>query len=57
MTSDPCLCAAGLPIGVGPCKWCGATDEDQCRMLNDITPQEIKENVAAAKRGDKPIHF
>ena len=55
--TEPCLCAAGLPIGIGPCFYCKATENEQCGLLNDLSPREIGENIKAAKRGDEPPHF
>jgi hypothetical protein len=53
----PNLCAAGLPIGVAKCEWCGATEDEACRKIEWMSPAEIKENVAAAKAGNPPPHY
>lgn len=56
-TAEFCVCAAGLPIGVGPCRYCKATDSETCGLMDHLSKVEIKENIEAAKAGHDPVHF
>lgn len=51
------LCAAGLPIGVGPCEYCKATDDDQCGLMRELSPHEVQQNIEAAKNGHPPVNY
>lgn len=50
-------CAVGLPLpATGPCTYCGATANGPCRMLNEFSPREIRENRRKAEAGE-PIEL
>lgn len=47
------LCAAGYPVGMDVCERCGATSDESCKMLDELSPKEIRENKHYARKGEK----
>lgn len=47
-------CAVGIPLPAsGPCTYCAATRDEFCRMRDEFSPREIRENKRRAKLGLK----
>lgn len=49
---DMDLCAAGLPIPYDECPHCGATADQNCRLLDEFSPKEVRENRRRAQVGE-----
>lgn len=52
------LCDAGhpLPIAGEDCKRCGATRHEMCKLYDELSPKEVRENKRAAMAGEQPPH-
>ena len=50
------LCEAGYVIPFGKCERCGATADDDCKLADELSPKEKRENVHASVRGLTPPH-
>lgn len=51
--SAPDTCDAGyvLPAVGEKCRFCGATEQEECKLYEDLSPKQIRQNEADARAG------